>query len=144
MKISSRLDYAMSFILRVADKYEAKTPISAECVAQKEKVNSDYVEQLLGIMKRRGLLKSVRGPGGGYLLADSPDKISAKNVVESIENTILEPVCFRKKGRRRRCAHLDECKLVGFWLGLGEAMGLYLKEHSLKKLVTLRRKESVW
>lgn len=144
MKISSRLDYAISCIIRVADKYKSKKPISISHVSAKERLEYDYTEQLLVKMRRAGLLKSVRGPAGGYILSRPPDKITVKDVALAIEDEILELICFRKKGRKKRCVHFSDCRVRGLWLKLREEMESFLTRHTIKGLLLLRKKEKSW
>lgn len=144
MKISSRVDYALSCILRIADRHKKGKPVTVNEIAEKEKIEPDYVEQLCLMMKRAGILRSVRGKTGGYMLAISPDRISAKDVMVAIEKNILEPVCFRKKGRRKRCAHFEDCKIRSLWENLKKDMELSLSKYALKRLLVLRRSEKNW
>ena len=122
MKISSRSDYALSCILRIAEKHGRQQPVTVKEVAKKEKLQPDYVEQLFVTMKKAGILKSVRGRSGGYLLKASPSKISAKEVVRAIDKSVLELVCERKKGRKGKCVHFDDCAIKAFWKELRERM----------------------
>jgi len=144
VKISSRLDYALSCAIRVADKYKLKKPISVASIADKEKLDVDYVEQLLIALRRKGILKSQRGPGGGYILAKAPEKISAVSIVNAIEGQTIELICYRKKGRKVKCIHSLDCKVRDFWLGLKNSMDAYLDSYSLADLVLLRRKQKNW
>jgi Rrf2 family protein len=144
MKVSSRVDYALSCILRIADKYNKKKPATISEIAEKEKLETDYVEQLCVIMKRTGILKSIRGKSGGYVLARPPARISAKDIMMAIDKNVLEPVCFRKKGRRKKCVHLNDCKVRVLWKGLLDCMESYLSKNTLDKLSRLRRKERNW
>ena len=141
MKVSSRIDYALSCLLDVAEQYDTKKPISVTNIAEREGLEVDYVEQLLIIMKRAGILKSVRGAKGGYMLASAPHRISAYDIVKAFEGEILELVCYRKKGRRSKCVHLHCCEVKKFWLGLGDAIEKYLENNTLEELLKLRKKE---
>ena len=143
MKISSRLDYALSCVLRIADKYNGKRIVSIKEICEREKLEFDYVEKLLISMKRGGILESIRGRSGGYILSFPPDKISVKDVVIAIEKDVLGLVCFRK-GRKRRCIHLDDCRVRNFWFSLKEHMESFLEKHTLKELLELRKKEKNW
>ena len=62
-------------------EYGTPKPVSVKEIAKKEKLEPDYVEQLLVTMKRAGILKSLRGKTGGYILAKPPDRIYAKGAV---------------------------------------------------------------
>ena len=144
MRISSRIDYALSCILRIADKYAECVPVTINEISRRENLEPDYVEQLCVAMKKSGILKSVRGKNGGYVLATSPGKISAKEVMIAIDKNILEPVCYRKKGRRKKCIHFDDCEIRFLWKGLEKNMTSFLKGYSLEKLVRVRKKEKNW
>lgn len=141
MKVSSRVDYALSCAIRIAEKYGSKKPVAVRQVADDEKLAYDYVEQLLIAMKKAGILKSVRGKIGGYMLSKEPSKISAADVVKAIDKNILEPVCFREKGRRKKCSHFYKCKIRGLWLQLRDNMETFLDCYTLDELVALRKKE---
>jgi Rrf2 family protein len=144
MKISSRLDYAVSCAVHVADAYYKKIPATVSYIAEREGIEPDYAEQLLIKMKRAGILKSIRGPAGGYVLKSDPSNIKAADIVKAIENNILEPVCFRKRGRRRKCRHLNDCKIKILWQDLADVMEERLESYSLAKLLSLRKKEKNW
>ena len=145
MKISSRLDYALSCVLVLADLYELKKPVPAAIVAKREKLAVDYVEKILGTLKKANIVKSVRGVRGGYILNNSPDKISAKDVFVAMQKKqVLKLVCDRDKGRRKDCMHLSDCRIKEFWIGLRKVMTKYLNKYSLEDLLKLRRKEKNW
>ena len=144
MKVSSRVDYALSCILRIADKCDNGVPVTVGDIAEKEKLETDYVERLCVMMKRHGILKSVRGKSGGYGLARPADCISAKDVVLAIEKDVLVPVCFREKGRKKKCVHLKDCRIRFLWENLKKDMELTLNKYTIDQLVRLRRKEKNW
>jgi len=141
MKVSSRVDYALSCLIVIASEYKSQKPVPVKIIAEREHIEVDYVEQLLIIMKRAGILKSVRGVKGGYLLADSPETVTAYDVIKAFEGEILELVCYRKKGRKSLCIHLDHCEVRSFWTGMQSTLETYLKNSTLATLVALRKKE---
>jgi len=141
MKISSRVDYALSCVLHIVEHYRANMPVSVKYISERESLNIDYVEQLLIALKKAGILKSVRGIKGGYLLTSSPRTITAYNIMKAIDGDIVELVCFRKKGRKRKCIHIDRCQVRKLWIGLREEIEAYLKNNTLEHLLQLRKKE---
>ena len=141
MKVSSRVDYAMSCLIVIAQEHDKGIPVPVKKVAAREALEVDYVEQLLIQLKRAGILKSVRGIKGGYLLTRDPEDITTLEILRAFEGEILELVCFRKKGRKSACIHLEECELRRFWIEMGEVMEEYLARNTLRYLVELRAKE---
>ncbi len=144
MKISSRVDYALSCVLRVADKYGSRVPVTITEISRKEKIKTDYVGQILILLKKSGVLKSIRGRRGGYLLKTRPENISVLTIIKAIEQEVLKPVCFREKGRRKRCIHFSDCRILSLWNGLKSNMEKYLDNKNLKELLVLRKKEKSW
>ena len=140
MRVSSRLGYALSCLLRVAEGYP-KRVVSIKEISLKEKIAPDYIEQLLLIMKRAGILKSVRGRSGGYVLNALPKDITPKSVVEAIEGEVLGLVCYRKKGRKKKCIHLNDCKVRDFWLDMRKNMESFLDGYTLKDILSLRKSD---
>ncbi|MFA5370119.1 MAG: Rrf2 family transcriptional regulator [Candidatus Omnitrophota bacterium] len=144
MKISSRLDYALSCAVILADRYEQDKPTPVGLIAKRECIEYDYVEQLLRALKRSGIVKSARGSKGGYVLSRRPVEITAMDIVSAVEKSVLQLVCERPRARRRRCVHFDDCRVKGLWLGLRAVIGDYLKLYTLKGLLLLRRKEKAF
>ena len=141
MKISSRLDYALSCAIVLASMYKEKQPIPVAFIARREKLAYDYVEQLLRALKKNGIVKSVRGARGGYVLSSPPEKIMARDIVIAIEKRVLKLVCDRKKARRKDCIHFNDCKVRDFWIGLRDNMDKYFSGYTLKDLLKMREKE---
>ena len=140
MKISSRVDYAICCVLRLMELGRSDEPVSVARIAAKEKLEPDYAEQLLIAMKRAGILKSVRGKKGGYILADAPEKFSAKDIVRAIENEVLELVCQRKKRRRKECVYQGDCHIIDFWIDVKQSFESVLDKYTLDKLYEFRNK----
>jgi Rrf2 family protein len=141
MKISSRLDYALSCAIVLADMHERKKPTPVAFIAEREHIEYDYVEQLLRALRKSGLVKSTRGIRGGYVLSRSPAQITAMDIVKAVEKQVLQLVCERERARRKNCVHFDDCKVRVVWLGLRKHIEGYLKEYTLKGLLALRKKE---
>jgi Rrf2 family transcriptional regulator, cysteine metabolism repressor len=144
VKISSRLDYALSCAIVLADMYEKNKPTPVAYIAKRECIEYDYVEQLLRALKKSGLVKSARGVNGGYMLSRPASEISAKDVMLAIEKNSLQLICDRKKARRKDCIHFDDCKVRGVWIGLRHKIENYLKDYTLKGLLALRKKERIY
>jgi Rrf2 family transcriptional regulator, cysteine metabolism repressor len=144
MKISSRLDYALSCAIILADMHEKNRPTPVALIAQRECIEYDYVEQILRVLKRGNIVKSTRGVNGGYVLAKPPEKITAKDIVIAMEKNSLQLVCERERARRKDCVHFNDCKVKVLWLGLRDNMEKYLNNYTLKRLLILRKKEKIY
>ena len=84
MKPSTKVDLALSAMVALA-KRKPSTPIALSMLAEQNSISLSYLEQVLAALRRNGLVVSVRGPGGGYLLARLPHAISLADVVLAID-----------------------------------------------------------
>lgn len=90
MRVSARCDYACRAILELALCWPGTKPIQIKTISRKQNIPMEYLVQILIQLKRLGLVSSVRGKGGGYNLAKSPDKISLGEVMRSTGGPFLQ------------------------------------------------------
>lgn len=85
MKDGSRGDYGLRALVFLAARAEQTKPVQIHAIAERQQIPEDYLRQLLVQLRAAGLVRSVRGPHGGYLLAKEPKEISMGEVVEVLE-----------------------------------------------------------
>ena len=93
MKISTKGRYALRLMIYIAANSNGK-PVSIKDVAKNEDISDKYLEQIISILNSGGLVRSVRGPQGGYLLRKAPEDITVGAVLRLTEGT-LAPVAKR-------------------------------------------------
>ena len=84
MKLSTRSTYGMRALVEIS-LANGRAPLSASSIAGRQGLSVAYLEQLLHRLKKRGLVHSIRGPKGGYLLAKDPESITVSQIVDSLE-----------------------------------------------------------
>ena len=84
MKLSTRSRYGMRAVLELALEY-GKGPLRIKTIASREDISSKYLEQLVAILKSSGLVRSFRGPKGGYTLAKAPSEITLYEIFKVFE-----------------------------------------------------------
>lgn len=87
MKLSTKGRYAMVALVDLAQQPDGRLVSLAE-ISDRQDVSVSYLEQLFVKLRRAGLVESVRGPGGGYRLARSPDAIRVAEVLEAVDETV--------------------------------------------------------
>ncbi|HOE66220.1 MAG TPA: Rrf2 family transcriptional regulator [Candidatus Hydrogenedentes bacterium] len=92
MNVSSRCEYACRAIIELARHENSDTPVTAMYIAERRRIPEKYLVHILLQLKRAGLVRSVRGAQGGYLLAKSPDDISLFHIIRAIDGPILDPL----------------------------------------------------
>lgn len=85
LDLPSKVEYALLALLEMASQQEPKTPITVSEITAKQPIPDRYLEQILGTLRRGGLLKSQRGARGGYVLAHPPKEITILEIVSLIE-----------------------------------------------------------
>ncbi len=129
MKLSTKGRYAVMAMADLASQGSGK-PISLAGIAERQGISLSYLEQLFGKLRKGGLVKSVRGPGGGYLLAHAADETRISDVIlavdEPIKATRCQPGspfgCLFDKGR---------CLTHDLWEELGNQIYLFLSSVTL-------------
>jgi Rrf2 family transcriptional regulator, cysteine metabolism repressor len=92
MKISTRTEYGMRVLLELA-RHDGDGPVSLAGVAKREKLPHAYLEQLVGQLRRAGLVSATRGQAGGYRLARPASEITMVDAVRALEGPLLEMPC---------------------------------------------------
>jgi Rrf2 family transcriptional regulator, cysteine metabolism repressor len=87
MKISTKGRYGLTIMIELAKKH-GEGPISLKTIAQANDLSEHYLEQLIAPLRNAGLVKSIRGAYGGYVLSDLPTKITAGDVIRVLEGPI--------------------------------------------------------
>lgn len=87
MKISTKGRYGLTIMIELAKKY-GEGPLSLKAIAKSNDLSEHYLEQLIAPLRNAGLVKSIRGAYGGYILGDLPTKITAGDVIRILEGPI--------------------------------------------------------
>jgi Rrf2 family transcriptional regulator, cysteine metabolism repressor len=88
MKISSKGDYGLRALVDLAQQYDAHDPVQVKDIARRQRIPEEYLGQLMVGLRRAGLVHSVRGAAGGYLLARPPAEITVAQVLETLEGPL--------------------------------------------------------
>ncbi len=130
MRISRSAVYGLGCLLEVART--KGRPITVGGISNTQGLSKDYVEQLLIRFKRKGLVKSIRGLKGGYILAKKPKSITLKDVIEAQEKKVLDIICF--KPDNIRCS-LKNCSIKSVWFSLNKTITSCLDEIKISDLL---------
>jgi len=92
MNISSRCEYAARAMVELAQHEKAVEPLSSQLIAERRSIPEKYLVHILLQLKRAGLVRSVRGAQGGYLLDQPANKMTLLDIVEAIDGPVLDPL----------------------------------------------------
>jgi Rrf2 family protein len=111
MQIPRRVDYGLRAVIYLSGQDPLKCCSIAE-IAKQQGVPKKFLEKIIRDLLRSGLIKSKRGPCGGYVLARSPHEISFHDVIQALEGPIAVNACLDE---RVSCDQLPRCAMVGVW-----------------------------
>jgi len=115
MKISSQEEYGLRCLIQVA-RSAGDSPLPISEIAIQEGLSVEYVGKLLMKLRKGGLVDSVRGKAGGYIMAQAPGEISLKLVLNVLSEPIYDPAyCDRFSGTEETCVHVNECGIRPIW-----------------------------
>ena len=114
MRVTTWAEYGLIVSVNLARR-SGEGPVAARELAAQEKLPADYVEQILLRLRRAGIVSSVRGARGGYLLASPPSEISIKDVLDASEHGTFEVNCEHHLVSAERCAHDVSCSIRPVW-----------------------------
>jgi Rrf2 family protein len=107
-------------------------PTTIKEIAERQDVSVAYLEQILNTLRRAGLVRSVRGPGGGYLLSRGPAHISIGAILKELEGPVAITSCLDPL---EGCSRVDTCVTHLLWRSLGEKIEAFLGTITLDDLL---------
>lgn len=123
MKITAQEEYGLRCILQLAH-YPPGEPVSVSEIAEKEGLSTDYVTKLLALLRRTGLVESLRGVKGGYTLAKKPEDILLIEILQALDDSFFYQdgggldLCKQFPGKLEECTHTKHCGIRPVWITL--------------------------
>ncbi len=112
MRLTAKSEYGLLAMIDVARSYQ-DGPASARGISERQAIPVKFLEQLLVSLRRAGLVSSVRGVRGGFVLADDPARITVLDVVEALEGPLVATMCESDRGAT--CGRSGACAAAGVW-----------------------------
>jgi Rrf2 family cysteine metabolism transcriptional repressor len=133
MRISTRGRYGLRAMVELALHF-GEGPIPLKNIANQQELSEHYLEQLMGNLRKAGLVKSVRGAQGGYELAKAPPQISAGDILRVLEGPISPVECIDEGKKKGSCEKIDLCPTRILWLRIYEQINKVLDSTTLEDL----------
>jgi len=130
MRLTTKGRFAVTALADLAMQ-PGSGPVTLNEISARQKISLSYLEQLFGKLRRRALVKSVRGPGGGYRLARDAAQISIADIIHAVDESIDATQC----GGKENCHDDRKCLTHDLWARLNDHIFDYLGAITLKQLV---------
>jgi Rrf2 family iron-sulfur cluster assembly transcriptional regulator len=134
MRLTTKGRFAVTAMLDLA-LHAGKGPVALASISERQKISLSYLEQLFGKLRRGSLVKSVRGPGGGYNLARPTAQLTVADIIIAVE----EPIDSRQCEGKENCAGDKRCMTHDLWESLNDTVISYLAGVTLADLVEQQR-----
>lgn len=133
MKLSTKGRYGLRALIDLA-RYSEGEPVSISNIAARQDISERYLEQLVARLKKAGLVKSIRGASGGYVLAKRAEEISVGDVLRALEGS-LEPVKCAAFYSEGGCMASDSCVTKYVWQKINDSINETVDQIMLDELV---------
>src|SRR5687767_626816 len=130
MRLTTKGRFAVTAMVDLALR-QNRGPVTLAAISERQHISLSYLEQLFGKLRRASLVSSVRGPGGGYNLAQAANAISVADIVAAVDEPLDATQCAGKEN----CHDDKRCMTHDLWATLNEKMYEYLSSVSLADLV---------
>ena len=130
MRLTTKGRYAVTAMLDLA--YHSQTrPVTLTDIATRQTISLSYLEQLFARLRKAGMVKGIRGPGGGYSLSRNAREINIADIIEAVDETVDSTKC----GGKSNCHNDQPCITHDLWMGLSDQIRAYLKQITLGQLL---------
>lgn len=133
MRLTTKGQYAVRAMVKLASHNEG-LPVSLKDISREEGISLAYLEQLFLRLRKGDIVRSVRGPGGGYILARAAADISVGDVISVVEEPLNPVACLDDDVEA--CTRADNCITQSIWKGLGDKIKGFLNSISIADLLS--------
>jgi len=138
VRLTTKGRYAVTAMLDLA-LHDASGPVALADIARRQGISQSYLEQLFAQLRKRGLVVSARGPGGGYRLGRDGGRIAVADVIWAVDESVDATRC----GGKENCQGESRCLTHDLWHDLSRQIERFLSDISLETLVQRRRVREV-
>lgn len=132
MQLTTKGRYAITAMLDLATHRPYDSPVTLDIISKRQNISLSYLEQLFSKLRQSNLVKSIRGPGGGYLLNTTAKEINLTQIIEAVDENI----------DLRRCQGKSNCLKTGkqcishqLWCEVSEQLRSFLKTKNLQQII---------
>ena len=130
MKLTTKSRYAVTAMLDIAS-HNTGSPISLPEISHRQNISLSYLEQLFSRLKKSGLVDSIKGAGGGYILSKDANEIVISEVIQAVDEDLETTACNGKSN----CHNNHQCISHNLWQDLGTEINNFLSDITLKQVI---------
>lgn len=135
MRVTTKGRYALRAITNLALTGSDK-PVPIKQIAAEEQISPEFLEQIFFRLKKTGIISSVRGPGGGFMLNRDPEEISVKDIFEAVGEGLQITPCTGEGD----CERSEDCSVHDVWQEASDVIVTYFADLTLKNIMDRNQK----
>ena len=130
MQLTTKGRYAVTAMLALASN-DSSRPVTLDMISQRQNISLSYLEQLFAKLRTASLVKSIRGPGGGYLLNVNPVDVTLTEIIEAVD----ENIDLRRCHGARNCLRGKQCLSHHLWCEVSDQIRGFLSSRNLQQVI---------
>ena len=130
MQLTTKGRYAVTAMLDLASN-DSSRPVTLDMISQRQNISLSYLEQLFAKLRKASLVKSIRGPGGGYLLNVDPVDVTLTEIIEAVDENIDLRRCHGSKN----CLRGKQCLSHHLWCEVSDQIRGFLSSRNLQQVM---------
>jgi Rrf2 family protein len=135
MKVSTRGRYAVRAIMYLAEKY-GQGPVPLNIISKNQDISVKYLENIMRTLINSGIVASVKGKTGGYILAKPPEQVRVSEILQNTEGSLSPVACLDNCSV---CKRSGLCAAQDMWEGLGKVINEYLDSATIERLAKAQK-----
>ncbi len=135
MKLSTRTRYAVRAMIELAQN-ETSKPLQLKIIAERQDISVKYLEQLMAVLRSAGLIRSVRGSKGGYVLSKAANQVRLSDILHCLEGSVTTVECVEDS---QSCVRAAECAARQVWVKVQRAIEEVLQSITLQDVVNMTK-----
>ena len=140
MRLTTKGRYGVRAVVNLAAK-EQNRPIPISLIAKEEELSPEFNEQIFFKLKKAGLIRSIRGPKGGFVLNENPSEITIKTILDAVGEPLYPAPCTNPHATP--CPRKADCPLNPVWQNFYEMIAKHLSSISLRDIIEKHRNSIV-
>ena len=130
MQLTTKGRYAVTAMLDLASN-DSSRPVTLDMISERQNISLSYLEQLFAKLRKASLVKSIRGPGGGYLLNVNPVDITLTEIIEAVD----ENIDLRRCHGAKNCLRGKQCLSHHLWCEVSDQIRGFLSSRNLQQVI---------
>ena len=141
MRITTKGRYALRAVLALAESSQEGKPVSIKTISEQEDISAEFLEQIFFKLRKAEVIRSVRGPGGGFFFARPLDQITLLDIIEASGEGIGISPCAC--GKKEKCDRKSDCAAFDIWREMDGQIRVFAESRTVANMLPTRARYSV-